>query len=63
MNTSSLSRDSSWVIKNKVTGEVIMETFSKAKVDALNTAKYAAVPILQYLQSLNAPAVTAEKEA
>lgn len=62
----SLQRDSSWVIKNKKTGEIIMETFDRAKVDALNTEKYEAVPILTHLQSLNGtkssqpPAITAE---
>ena len=57
--TNSLSRTASWVIRNKDTGEVIMETFDKAKVDALNTEKYDAVPILQHLQSLNTPAISA----
>lgn len=51
--TSSLSRDSSWVIRNKGTKEVIFETFDKAKVDALNTEKYEAVPIQKYLGELN----------
>lgn len=49
----SLQRDSSWVIKNKETGEIVMETFDRAKVDALNTSKYEAIPILQHLQSVN----------
>lgn len=44
----------SWVIRDKATGEVIMETFDRKKVDALNTAKYEAVPIQQHLASLNA---------
>jgi len=43
----------SWVIKNKETGEVILETFDREKVKALNKAKYEAVPILEHLQSLN----------
>lgn len=43
----------SWVIRNKETGEVVMETFDKAKVDALNTEKYEAVPALQHLQEVN----------
>ena len=50
---SSLQRDSSWIIRNKATGEVVMETFDEAKVDALNTEKYEAVPALEYLQELN----------
>jgi hypothetical protein len=43
----------SWVIREKATGEVILETFDKRKVDALNTNKYEAVPILQHLQEFN----------
>ena len=42
----------SWVIRNKTTGEVLFETFDKLKVDALNTAKYEAVPIQKYLANL-----------
>lgn len=44
---------SSWVIREKVIGPVIMETYDRAKVDALNTVKYEAVPILEHLQQLN----------
>lgn len=43
----------SWVIREKATGKVIMETFDRKKVDALNTAKYEAVPIAQHLAGLN----------
>ena len=43
----------SWVIREKATGRVICETFSLKAVAALNTAKYEAVPIAKYLQSLN----------
>lgn len=56
--TNSLSRTASWVIKNKQTGEVIMETFNKTVVDALNVEKYEAIPILEYLQSLNKKPLT-----
>lgn len=52
--TNSLSRTASWVIRNKQTGEVIMETFDKKKVDALNTDKFEAVPIQQHLAEVNA---------
>lgn len=48
-------KTASWVIREKATGEVMFETFDKKKVDALNTAKYEAVPILEYLASLNKP--------
>ena len=43
----------SWIIRNRHTAEVIGETFNAAVVAALNTAKYEAVPIMQYLQELN----------
>lgn len=46
-------KTASWVIRNKETKEVIMETFDKRKVDVLNTEKYEAVPILEYLISIN----------
>ena len=44
----------SWVIRNKETGAVVMETFDQKKVDALNVEKYEAVPIITYLGELNA---------
>jgi hypothetical protein len=47
-------KPASWILREKETGAVICETFDPAKVAALNTAKYEAVPILQYLQELNA---------
>ena len=43
----------SWVIRNRTTGAVMFETFNRKIVAALNTAKYEAVPILEYLASLN----------
>lgn len=43
----------SWVIREKATGKVLFETFDQRKVAALNTAKYEAVPIGQYLGELN----------
>ncbi|MDR9839707.1 hypothetical protein [Herbaspirillum huttiense] len=43
----------SWVIREKATEKVLFETFDAHKVSALNTAKYEAVPILDYLGSLN----------
>lgn len=47
----------SWVIREKSTSQVILETFDRAKVDALNTARYEAVPILEYLSSLNSSVI------
>lgn len=43
----------SWIIRNKATGEVLFETFNSKLVAALNTRKYEAMPIGQYLASLN----------
>lgn len=43
----------SWVIRNRETGEVLFETWSRSIVEALNTAKYEAVPIQEYLGALN----------
>lgn len=53
--TNSLSRDSSWVIRNKETGEVIQETFQKSVADKVNTDKYEAIPIQQHLAEMNDP--------
>lgn len=46
-------KTASWVIREKTTGKVLFETFDRKKVEALNTEKYEAVPILEYLGSLN----------
>lgn len=43
----------SWVIRNKESGEVVMETFDRKKVEALNTKKYEAVPVAEHLASLS----------
>jgi len=43
----------SFIIRNKATKDVLFETFNKALVAKLNTEKYEAVPVLEYLQSLN----------
>lgn len=51
-------KEASWVIRNKATGEVVMETFDRKKVEALNTKKYEAVPIAEHLASLNKQQVT-----
>lgn len=56
--TNSLARTASWVIREKATGAVVMETFDRKKVDALNTAKYEAVPVEQHLASINATALS-----
>jgi len=61
-NDSSLNRTASWVIRNKDTKEVVLETFDAKKVEALNTAKYEAVPIGQYLGELNKATRTAAED-
>lgn len=46
-------RTASWVIREKATRKVLFETFNRKIVEALNTDRYEAIPILEYLQSLN----------
>ncbi len=46
-------KTASWIIRDKFTKEVICETFNPAVVAALNTVKYEAVPVLEYLISIN----------
>jgi hypothetical protein len=46
-------QDMSWVIRNKETGEVILETWQSSLVEKLNTAKYEAVGIYQHLREFN----------
>ena len=50
---SSLLKTASWIIRNKEAKDVVMETYNENAVKHLNTAKYEAVPILEYLQNLN----------
>lgn len=52
-NDSSLNRTASWVIRDKETKTPVMETFNQSTVDRLNTDKYEAVPIGQYLGEIN----------
>lgn len=46
-------KTASWVVVNLETGESVFETFNPTTVAALNTAKYKAVPILEWLQHLS----------
>lgn len=46
-------KTASWVIIEIATGNAIFETFNKGTADSINTGKYKAVPILEYLQSVN----------
>ena len=43
----------SWIIRNKATGAVMFETFNAKIIRLLNRAKYDAIPIGEYLASLN----------
>jgi len=43
----------SWVIVRISDGHAIAETYSRSVVSAINTDKYKAVPILEYLVSIN----------
>lgn len=52
-HTNSLSRTASWVIVDKVTGKAMLEVWQASVAAKVNTDKYRAVPILEYLQSLN----------
>lgn len=46
-------KTTSWVIRNKETKEVICEIYDKRKIDALNRAKYEAIPIIEHLIQFN----------
>lgn len=43
----------SWVIVEIATGKAVLETYQASVAAKVNTAKYRAVPIQQYLASLN----------
>ena len=43
----------SWIIRERDTGKVLFETFDRRVPAAINTEKYEAVPIMEYLTSLN----------
>lgn len=62
VNVKGKQMSASWVIREKETGKVIMETFDSRKVTALNTSKYEAVPILKYLQELNQASKTTKEQ-
>ena len=43
----------SWIIRRKDTREVICETWEPRIISRINTAKYEAVPIVDYLAEIN----------
>lgn len=47
------SLNASWVIIETATGKVIAETFKFSVANGINKSKYKAVPIYDYLISLN----------
>lgn len=52
--------EGSWIIVNRHTGEAIMELFRGSKlIQYLNTEKYKAVPVLEYLVELKEHKVSA----
>lgn len=46
-------KTASWVIVSNTTGKAVLETFDARLVRCINTKFYRAVPILEWLQSLN----------
>lgn len=50
---STLEHTASWALRDKVSKAVICETFNPDVVRRLNTVKYEAVPILEYLGEFN----------
>jgi len=47
-------KTASWVVVSRVTGEAVLETFNRNIAAAVNREKYEVVPILRWLNSLNA---------
>jgi len=50
---SSLATTASWVVVRISDNQPILETFSPEVVAALNTEKYKAIPIYEWLASIN----------
>lgn len=46
-------KTASWVIVEIATGRPVLETFNRKTADAINTDKYRAVPIIEWLASLH----------
>jgi hypothetical protein len=53
VESNSLDKPASWIIREIATGAVMCETWNPWLVEHLNTDKYEAVPILEYLGALN----------
>lgn len=48
---------SSWVIIHNETNKAVFETFNKKTAESINQEKYKAIPIGEYLASLNVVAI------
>jgi hypothetical protein len=48
-----IMKTASWVVVRTSDKQAIFETFSKRTAEAINSEKYTAVPILEYLVSIN----------
>ena len=46
-------KTTSWVIVEKDSKKPIFETFNEKTVKAINSKRYTAIPILEYLQAFN----------
>jgi hypothetical protein len=46
-------KTASWIIVNLATNQAVFETFNENTAKAINTKLYRAVPILEWLVSLN----------
>ena len=46
-------KTASWVIVEKDTKKPIFETFNEKTANAINSKRYTAIPILEYLQAFN----------
>lgn len=53
MSTWATRLSASWIIRELGTGRVILETFNWRVLEALNTARYEAVPSYDHLVALN----------
>ena len=54
-STDGFGTPASWVIRNKETGEPVMETFERSTAERINHDKYEAVPVAQHLAEINTP--------
>ena len=58
-STDGFGTPASWIIRNKETGEPVMETFERKTAERINHEKYEAVPVAKHLQESNRPGTRA----